>query len=179
MRAVQEKGIKVYSYMEGYWVQEESKIGTSKGAEWALMRANGEYYDDWSKYNMCQAVPGWQDYITDVSRRVVADTGLDGVYIDCSCRVYHDCYNPDHQHRTPGVFLAGAEELMRLAKEKLHTVDPGAISGSEEPGTDVTSQYLDYGYSYALWYKLGEMPRGTGAAGHEFLPLFLSSIQAD
>lgn len=163
---IRSHGVRAQNYVEGVWCEEVSRTGKKHGKQWGIMKPDGSYSDMFSKYNMCQALPQWQDYMVETADRIVGDLDLDSYYIDCSARVYADCFNPAHDHKTPGVFVSGAGEMFKKIHDMLREKYGKNITlSSEEPGSDVTCQWLDQAFSYVEFYKLNEMPRELNPSG--------------
>ena len=147
---VQGMGIPVGLYIEGYLVDPQSNIGKAHGEEWQLLGPDGKPYNYFApSYNICPAVPEWQEYLSKTYARVWEETGVNGFYVDEMgfADPGHFCYNPNHEHPVPESPLRGQRDLVRRIRESL---PPDVAVYTEESPTDVNSQYQDGSFTYAI-----------------------------
>lgn len=150
IQEVQEMGIPVGLYIEGYLVDPQSNIGKAHGEEWQLLGPNGNPYTFFApSYTICSAVEEWQDYLSKTYARVWQETGVNGFYVDQMgfADPGHFCYNPNHGHKVPEPPLRGQRDLVRRIREAL---PPDVAVYTEESPTDVNSQYQDGSFTYAI-----------------------------
>jgi len=150
LKEIQDMGIPVGLYIEGYLVDPESNIGKARGEEWQLLGPDGNPYGYFApSYNICSAVADWQNYLAETYARVWRETGVNGFYIDEMgfADPGHFCYNPNHGHPIPEPPLRGQRELVRKVREAL---PPDVAVYTEESPVDVNSQYQDGSFTYAI-----------------------------
>lgn len=153
INTAQEAGVPVGLYIEGYLVSPPSNLGKTHGTEWQLLDAQDKPYPYFPPdYNMCPNVKGWQDYLASTYKRVAQETGAKGFYIDefGFANQGHFCYNKAHGHEIPAPPLRGEMELTRKVRTALNEVSPDIVLYTEESPCDVTSQYQDGSFTYAL-----------------------------
>lgn len=154
MDAIHRQGGRIIYYVEGLIMWKRSRIGHTKGKEWALMKADGAYDDHYKGFwHMCPACAGWCDWIAETCAEIVKTTGIDGFFIDSMCATHnHRCYNPDHRHPHPDVWNWGVRKMMRRIREATDAVDPGTILIVEGCG-DITREFADgflsHGHSWS------------------------------
>ena len=68
-------------YLEPFIIYKHSQIGQDpgRGPRWSAAHRNDDYPDN---YTMVAPFPPWQQYVTDVARRLVGEYGADGVFLD-------------------------------------------------------------------------------------------------
>jgi len=147
---IQEMGIPVGLYIEGYLVDPQSNIGKAHGEEWQLLNKDGEPYNYFApSYNICSAVRGWQEYLAETYARVCRETNANGFYVDEMgfADPGHCCYSEHHGHSVPEPPLRGQRDLVRKIRQSL---PPDVAVYTEECPTDVNSQYQDGAFTYAI-----------------------------
>jgi hypothetical protein len=147
---VQDKGIPVGLYIEGYLVDPQSNLGKAHGQEWQLLDAQGRPYSYFApSYNMCPWHPDWRAYLAATYARVRKQTSARGFYIDeyGFAGPGHTCYNEAHPH-PPGVWPGPGER--ETTKTVRRALGPDAALYTEESPTDVASQYQDGSFTYAI-----------------------------
>lgn len=153
---LKKQGIKVGLYQEGYLINTVSKIGQQKGKEWQQLDMRGLPYlrmgDEY--YYPCPLVKEWRDYITDIAKNVSDDLITWGSYIDqFGFGWQYGCYNPTHGHDISitsfpnGNQLRAEDQLMKELKAKL---GKERVTYTEEMPTDVSTQFQDGSFSYAV-----------------------------
>lgn len=152
-RAIQEvkdSGVPVGLYIEGYLVDPQSDLGKAKGQQWQLLDAEGNPYAYFApSYNICSWVNEWQDYLPATYARVREQTGAVGFYIDeyGFAQPGHNCFNKAHGHPIPASPVIGEQQMTRKVREAL---GPDCAIYTEESPADVTSQYQDGSFTYAI-----------------------------
>ena len=150
IQGVQDRGIPVGLYIEGYLIDPPSNVAKAHGEAWQLLDAEGKPYPYFApSLDMCSAVPAWQEYLAGVYRRTREVTGAMGYYIDEMgfADMGHFCYAPNHGHPVPYPPVPGQLELTRRVREAL---GPEAALYTEESPVDVTSQYQDGSFTYNI-----------------------------
>lgn len=150
----QAAGTRVGLYLDAYLCSKKSVIGQAHGEEWAVTRRNGTFMDSYSTpedpmWNMCVWHPGWREYLARRCADVVAETGVDGVYLDEGGIDYaaYWCWRDDHPHQVPGCDQTGFLELCRETRAQLPAE---AVLYTEHAPADIVIPYIDGGYMVAL-----------------------------
>lgn len=146
----QGKGIPVGLYIEGYLVDPPSNLGKSKGKEWQILDREGNPMQFFApSYNMCPCLPAWRDYLANTYARVKRETGAKGYYIDeyGFALEARNCWNKSHNHPIPCSPVRGEFLTTKAVREAL---GEDVVVYTEESPVDVTSQYQDGSFTYAI-----------------------------
>lgn len=146
---VQQHGIPVGLYIEGYLVSPKSTL-FQRAKPWQVITRQGHPLQAFApEINMCPWVQPWQQYLAGVYRRVRQQTGAMGYYIDeyGFAGDNHACYSPAHGHPRP-VYAAAGE--LQMVKRVRAAVGPQCALYTEETPCDVTMQWQDGSFTYAI-----------------------------
>lgn len=146
----QDKGIPVGLYIEGYLVDPTSNLGRTKGKEWQILDRDGNPMPFFApSYNMCPCLPAWRDYLAKTYARVKKETGAKGYYIDefGFAMEARNCWNKSHNHPIPCAPVRGEFLTVKAVREAL---GDDVVIYTEESPVDVTSQYQDGSFTYAI-----------------------------
>ncbi len=150
IKEAQAKGIPVGLYIEGYLVDPESNLGKAKGEEWQILNREGKPFPFFApSFNMCPWVEGWRDYLSKTYKRVKEETGANGYYIDEYGFAFEGrlCWNPRHGHALPSAPVDGELGMVKRIREAL---GGDVVIYTEESPADITSQYQDGSFTYAI-----------------------------
>ncbi len=160
---LQGAGVPVGLYIEGYLVDERSRVGKAHGPNWALRRPDGSiayWAPDSTEFFMCPSAKGWQDYLTGVYRRVREETGAIGFYIDqfgfCDRTCYashlstpHSALSTTYDHPPDWHVLQGEGQLTRKVRQAL---PPECVIYTESFPPDIHTVLQDGSFDYAINY---------------------------
>ncbi|AQQ71041.1 hypothetical protein SMSP2_01405 [Limihaloglobus sulfuriphilus] len=141
---LQQMGIPVGLYFEGYLASPKSAVGIEHGLEWRMLDANQKRYTKYGdKFHMCPVQKDWQNHLIS---RVVGTSELlnaDGYYLDqFGFSKQYRCFNRDHGHEIPtDSVLTEMEVTKRLRCQS--PLSKESVIYTEAVPTDVTSQYQD------------------------------------
>jgi len=147
---IQASGSPVGLYFEGYLLDKKSLIAQSSGTNWQLLDNTGSPYDNFgSGYNYaCPTVPDWVNYLAGRTADAMQQSAANGVYLDeFGFGWQYFCYNPAHSHPAPSQQLQAEAAMVQQIRQAL---PPETALYTEERGTDVTSQYQDGSFTYAI-----------------------------
>ena len=153
IEAIHRQGGRILYYVEGLIMWKLSRIGLSKGKEWALMEKDGSYTEHYKNFwHMCPSCLDWCRYLADTCAEIVRELNIDGFFIDSSCATfYHECHNPAHNHPHPYTWNWGLRNMLRMVREAVDRVRPGVILFVEGCG-DMAREYADGFVSHtAAW----------------------------
>ena len=153
IRRVQDRGIAVSLYLDGYLSCEKGQSAGARAKEWAMKQANGspQYVPIYDAFNECPYEKGWQDYLSAAYRRVQNDLHAKVMYIDefGATDGRWVCYAKDHGHNGYEIPYAGEVAMLKRIRE---AVGPHVALYTEYPPAEVSRQYLDGSITYqALW----------------------------
>ena len=147
---LQDAGMPVGLYFEGYLVSPAAKIQGRPDRSWQLMNKQGGRYERFgSGYDyMCPAVTGWRDYLTATVKRVEDETKANGFYIDQLGFGYqYPCYDASHGHAVPSNQPKAEAQLVHRIRSALSEED---ILYTEQTPVDIAMPYQDGSFSYSL-----------------------------
>ena len=153
IRRLQDRGIAVSLYLDGYLSSKTGQLAGTHAKEWAMKNADGspQYVATYDAYNQCPYQKGWQDHLAAVYRRVEHDLGPKIMYIDeyGSTDGRWLCHAEDHGHNGYEIPYAGEVAMLKRIRE---TVGPDVVLYTEYPPAEVSRQLLDGSITYqALW----------------------------
>ena len=148
---LQSAGVPVGLYIEGYLVDERSRVGKARGRDWALRRPDGSiaYWPDSTEIFMCPGAKGWQDYLAGVYRRIREETGALGFYIDQFGFCDRNCFASAHDHPPDWHVLPGEGQLTRKVRQAL---PPECVVYTENFPPDIHTVLQDGSFDYAINY---------------------------
>ncbi|RME21183.1 MAG: LamG domain-containing protein, partial [Deltaproteobacteria bacterium] len=169
--ALQEAGIGVGLYTDGYLLDTPSLVGQRWGESWELQDSHGEEYTTYApSWHVCPAVAEWQEHFAlRNGRRTELRVGASGLYVDQFGYGYqYPCYRGDHDHSVP----SGQLEAERAFVEGLRrSMSPDQVLYTEAGPGDVASQWQDGSFTEAV-RSFRDDPRTVPVAIRRFaLPL--------
>lgn len=152
-KAVEEvqREVPVGLYIEGYLVDERSRVGRAHREDWGLRNPDGkvQLWEPGSpEFVMCPGVEGWQNYLASTYRRVQEETGALGFYIDEFGFTSRDCYASNHGHPPGWNVLRGERELTRKVREAL---PPECVVYTENFPPDRHTLLQDGAFDYTIY----------------------------
>lgn len=153
IQKVQQQGLAVSLYLDGYLSSEKGQVAGSHAREWAMKRPDGapQFVSEYQSYNQCPYVPGWRQHLADTYARVHRELGSKVLYIDeiGSTDGRWTCWAKDHGHNGHEIPYAGEVELLKGIRG---AVGPEVALYTEYPPAEVSRQYTDGSITYqALW----------------------------
>jgi len=151
--AAQESGVGVGLYQDGYLSSGNGQSVGEHAEEWAMRRADDtpNFVPQYDAYNQCPYNREWREYLAATYKRIAADTGVRGLYIDeyGATDGRWTCYATDHGHNSYEIPYAGEVATMRAIRE---AVGPEVALYTEYPSAEVSRLILDGSFTYqALW----------------------------
>lgn len=154
IQGIQRRGVHVGLYIEGYLLEERGKLGQEHGAEWQIIRQNGErfYWPGSSEMMICPAVSAWRDIQLSTYESRVKELGVDGMYMDQFgfANEQKDCWSKEHGHPVPSGTTEAEFQFTRLMRQRLSAIRPNVVLYDEEIPCDVNSLNLDGSFSYHM-----------------------------
>jgi len=151
--AVQDQGIGVSLYLDGYLNSAQGRFVGEHAQEWAMLRPDGspQYIEVYDAYNECPYLAPWRDYLSSTYARVERDLGARILYIDeyGSTDGRWSCYGREHGHNGYQVPYAGEAATLEAIRA---AVGPDVALYTEYPPAEVSRRFLDGSITYqALW----------------------------
>lgn len=150
---VQDRGIPVGLYFEGYLVSPRATIPGRPGRDWQLLNDQGGRYDPFGSGDdyLCPGVQPWRDHLTQAVRRAHQQTAANGYYIDQFGFSYqYPCYDPTHGHAVPSNQVRLESEMIQQIRKHLPAEQ---ILYTEQTPVDVAMQFQDGSFSYTLLHS--------------------------
>jgi hypothetical protein len=141
-------------YIEGYLLDKRGKLGQGPGKSWQMLGrdGNGCWWPDSTEMYVCSYVPAWRDVQSSTYAAKVKELDVDGMYLDefGFAGSWVDCYAKDHGHAVPGYAVVGERDCTQMVRRAIDQARPGVALYSEETPVDVTTQFQDGSFTYAM-----------------------------
>ncbi|HUT92730.1 MAG TPA: DUF6259 domain-containing protein [Thermoguttaceae bacterium] len=151
---VQQQGVPVGLYIEGYLLQERGKLGQEFGRRWQLVAPDGQgrYWPDGTEMFVCPGVAPWREVQASTYATKARELDVDGMYLDQFgfAGSGKDCWSKGHGHEVPSYAVLTERDCTRMVRERIEGVKEGVALYTEESPVDVTSQYQDGSFTYAM-----------------------------
>jgi hypothetical protein len=153
---VQDTGVRVGLYIEGYLLEERGLLG-ERARDWQLIRRDGGrvYWPKSSEMFMCPWVEDWQDVQSQTYGEKVGELQVDGMYVDQFgfAGPDKDCWSREHGHPWPGYATVGERLMSQRIRSRVDAAREGVVLYGEETPCDVNSQSMDGGFSYHMHWN--------------------------
>ena len=152
---VQRAGVPVGLYIEGYLLERRGKLGQKFGPSWQIVQRDGTplYWPGSTEMMVCPAVNPWRAVQAGTYADKAAELGVDGMYVDQFgfANSGKDCYSAEHGHPVPSDPAVEERGMMRSIRRSVDRAKPGVVLYGEESPVDVTSQFQDGSFTYAMF----------------------------
>jgi hypothetical protein len=123
------------------------ETGRQFGKAWCIMGPDGKHSLGYEVTNPCHDLPEVREWVVREMRRVMQETGADGLRLDEYGHLGWVCFNPEHKHTyaEPGVsqWNKAVAEATRGVRQAMDEVAPGSVLTTEHPAYDYLMQFLD------------------------------------
>ena len=75
----------------------------------------------------CDGYVPWQDHLAAVCKRLLEQSGADGIRLDEFGRAFRPCFNPAHHHKSPYDGLQWTRQILRKVRAAMDEVNPDAL----------------------------------------------------
>lgn len=156
IKLIQNAGLRVGLYFEGYIMNKKSKIGLTHGEKWQQLDQQGKPFTRWGpgNYLPCAFVPEYQNYMSNLVSETSNLLGNNGIYLDQYGFCYqYGCHHSGHNHDShvtefkTNLQVLGEAHMAQAVKNKISS---DQVLYIEEAPTDVSTQYYDGSFSYAI-----------------------------
>jgi len=151
---VQAQDVPVGLYIEGYLLQERGKLGQKYGRAWQLVGRDGKgrYWPKSTEMFVCPYVAAWHEVQASTYAARVRELDVDGMYLDQFgfANRHKDCWSAEHGHEVPSYAVTSERDCTRIVRDRIDGVKQGVALYTEESPVDVTSQYQDGSFTYAM-----------------------------
>jgi hypothetical protein len=157
-------------------LDKRGKLGEGPGKAWQLLGSDGKgrWWPESTEMYVCSYVPAWRDVQSSTYAAKVKELDVDGMYLDefGFAGSWVDCYSKEHGHAVPGYAVAGERDCTRLVRGAIDRAKAGVALYSEETPVDVTTQYQDGSFTYAMSSALSTPTRVPLNAARFAIPDF-------
>ncbi|MCP4640735.1 MAG: hypothetical protein GY851_09895, partial [bacterium] len=133
---------------------DNSKCGRQWGKLWGIVQPDGEYRTHYHSWNMCHDVAEYRQYVADTMRRVMAETGADGIRLDEYGHRGAACFNKQHEHTFAEwgctEWQRCIAETTKMVRQAMDEVKPDSVLTTEHPGYDYLMQFMEGCITYDL-----------------------------
>ena len=156
VKELQQAGIRVMPYINGRLWDSDTEDFKAEAIKYATKREDGRYYTEvyGSKQElvpMCLSQTYWQDKVQEIVMKLVAEEGVDGVYIDQVAAASPVlCYDRSHGHPLGGGhwWVDGYWQMLGALQQQIATVTPAAAGGrtkmlTTESNAEAYAKYFD------------------------------------
>lgn len=151
---VQIQGIPVGLYIEGYLLEERGLLGQKFGKSWQLIdsRKAPVYWPQSTEMMICPAPPAWSDVQASTYASKIRELNVDGMYLDQFgfSNVEKDCWSDQHGHAVPSFCVETERGTTHHVRQSMDAARPNVALYTEETPVDVTTQYQDGSFTYAM-----------------------------
>ncbi len=150
----QQTGTLVTLYTDPILACDNTKTGQRWGELYGVIGKDGKYVHNYYSWNMCHDVPEYRQFVADTMKRVMQETGVDGIRLDEYGHKGWACFNPKHHHtfEEPGCteWQRAISETTKLVHTAMDEVNPKSILMTEHPGYDYLLQFIEGCITYDL-----------------------------
>jgi hypothetical protein len=154
VQTYQKMGAMVTLYTDPMRCDDNSKMGKARGREWGVLGADGKYAKGYQQWTPCLDVEDYRKWMAETVKRVLRETGADGVRLDECGWAGFTCFNKLHQHSfaEPGIsqWDKATADLARRVRAAMDELGPGHILTTEHPAYDYLMQFIDGCINYDL-----------------------------
>ena len=110
------------------------------------------YWPQSTEMFVCPGVPAWREVQAATYAAKVRELDVDGMYIDQFgfANSGKDCYSAEHGHPVPSYAALTERDATRIIRHSIETAKKNVAVYTEETPVDVTSQYQDGSFTYAM-----------------------------
>ena len=154
IKGVQNQGVPVGLYIEGYLLSQKGLLGQKYGTAWQLIdrQDKGKMWPNSTEEYVCPFVPAWREVQAGTYTNRVLELDVDGMYIDQFGfgTAAKDCWSFDHGHPVPSFCVLGERDCTRMVREWIDGVKKGVALYTEETPCDLASIHQDGSFTYAM-----------------------------
>lgn len=154
IKSYQKAGALVTLYTDPMRCDGNSRCGQKWGKLWGVVKPHGKHRDDYDAWRMCLDVAEYRQWTAQAMRRVLQETGADGIRLDEHGHCGSACFSKVHQHTFAEwgntEWQRATAESTRLVREAMDQVSPKSVLTTEHPGYDFLMPFMDGCITYDL-----------------------------
>ena len=160
---VQAQGVPTGLYIEGYLLTARGRLGQAHGKDWQSIRRDGKgaWWPGNTEMSLCAGVKAWREVQASTYHTKVKELDVDGMYIDQFgfANVGKDCWSKDHGHPVPSYCVRTERDTTQAIRERIEAAKKNVAVYTEETPVDVTTQFQDGSFTYAMRTAHGTQTR--------------------
>ncbi|NQT54257.1 hypothetical protein HQ576_19525, partial [bacterium] len=98
IQAYQKAGQLVTLYTDPLLADDNTRLAQAHGKEWCVVKPDGSLRTNYESWNMCHDVAAYRQFVADTMRRVMRETGADGIRLDEYGHAGAACFSKQHKH---------------------------------------------------------------------------------
>jgi len=161
VRSCQQTGTVVTLYTDPMRVDLASRCGQKYGKLWGVVDAHGKHIEPYSSWRMCLDVDEYRKWTAETIRRVMQETGADGIRLDEHGHRGSACFSKAHRHTFAEwgntEWLRATAESAKLVRQAMDDVAPRSVLMTEHPGYDFLLPFLEGCITYDLSVQATEL----------------------
>ncbi len=154
IQSYQKAGAVVTLYTDPMRCDGNSRCGQKWGKLWGVVKPDGKHRDDYDAWRMCLDVAEYRQWIAQAMRRVLQETGADGIRLDEHGHCGSACFSKLHQHTFAEwgntEWQRATAESTKLVREAMDEVSPTSVLTTEHPGYDFLMPFMEGCITYDL-----------------------------
>lgn len=154
IQTYQKMGSLTTLYTDPFRMDDASKIGRKHGKEWGVVLADGKHSKAYEVWNPCHDLPEVRKWVADAMKRVMRETGADGIRLDEYGHRGWACFSKEHKHTYAEwgctEWQRCVAEATKMVRKGMDEAKPGSVLTTEHPGYDYLMQYIDGCITYDL-----------------------------
>jgi len=154
IEAYRKAGKLVTLYTDPIRCDYSTKMGKAHGRQWGVVGHDGEHVKSYDVWNMCHDVAEYRQWVADTMKRVMRETGADGIRLDEYGHKGWACFSKLHDHTfaEPGCteWQRAIAETTKLVRKAMDEVKPGSVLTTEHPGYDFLMPFIEGCITYDL-----------------------------
>jgi len=154
IKKYREMGAIVTLYTDPLRADDNSKFGRKWGKQWCVVQPDGTDRTNYDAWNPCLDVAEYRRWVAQTMRRVMRETGADGIRLDEYGHRGAACFSKLHKHTFAEwgctEWQRCIAESCKLVRQAMDEVKPGSVLTTEHPGYDYLMQFLEGCITYDL-----------------------------
>ncbi|NOY82556.1 MAG: hypothetical protein GXP31_16280 [Kiritimatiellaeota bacterium] len=147
-------GALVTLYTDPFRLDDNCEIGRKYGKKWGVVLSNGKHSKAYLVWNPCHDCPEVREWVARTMKRVMQETGADGIRLDEYGHKGWACFSRQHKHTFAEWGCTEWQRAVAEATKMIHAgmdeVRPNLVLTTEHPGYDFLMQYLEGCITYDL-----------------------------
>ncbi len=154
VRTYQKMGPLVTLYTDPFRLDDNCEIGRKYGRKWGVVLADGKHSKAYLVWNPCHDCPDVREWVARTMKRVMRETGADGIRLDEYGHKGWACFSRRHKHTFAEwgctEWQRAVAETVKMVHAGMDEVRPDLVLTTEHPGYDFLMQYLEGCITYDL-----------------------------